>query len=276
MKKNRLILGYLLILFGIGLPLFAFGKLSDRILLDQSRYSSYMDKGDGSKETMDKKIEVYNEGLGKETAIVDPFSNEDYVSDYSFMKNKDAVFAYLNIPKLDLKEPIYLDASKAHLAKGVAHIEGTDLPSQEPGRRAVIAGHRGYYEAIMFLNLHKLDQGDSLSIDWPDQSYHYQVIGKEVIRPWEVDKLNPVQGEKLLTLLTCNPLRPPRKDRLLVNCRLIEEDPAKEKPGSNLKEKIPVDKDVKKVNRGILLVTLALGLAFIFTVFKFLGAIFKK
>ena len=47
-------------------------------------------------------------------------------------------------------KPIRLDASYEHLDKGVAHIDGTALPTGGVGNRSVIAGHRGWYKDVMF------------------------------------------------------------------------------------------------------------------------------
>ena len=209
-------------------------------------------------------IEKYNKSLNGEVNIVDPFATDDYASDYSFLEDKDQVFAYLSIPKIDVTEPVYLDASKKHLAMGVAHIEGTDLPSEKPGTRAVIAGHRGYYQAIMFWNLDKLSAGDSVYLSWPNKTLEYKVDDKEIIEAWEWEKLDSIPGKKMLTLLTCDPLTPPRKQRLLVNCKLVE-DVAKADVTDDNVEAAP---GVNGLKNGILAVTAVLIILLVVFVLK--------
>ena len=272
-RRSKVILGYLLIVLGICIPLYGFLKLSKNIIFAKGKFDSFMKGNQVCDSSMEKKVDEYSDSLTRDVAIVDPFANDNYASDYSFMKNKDEIFAYLSIPKIDLMEPIYLDASKKHLAMGVAHIEGTDLPSDKIGRRSVIAGHRGYYEAIMFWNLGKLSEGDLIYISWPNKTLEYKVIGSEIIEPWEWEKLDPVEGKNILTLLTCDPPTPPRKNRLLVNCDLQkkEDEISKDK----IKKVVDVAEGVKTTNYIILGITILLMLSlllFIFKLIKFLKA----
>lgn len=45
----------------------------------------------------------------------------------------------------------------------------------EENNRSVIAGHRGYFEDLMFLNLGKLKTGDDVFIYRNGESLHYAV-----------------------------------------------------------------------------------------------------
>ena len=164
MKNRRIVFGYILIITGILLPLYGFFGLSRGIVLDKREYRKFMESEVDPK--LEDKVEGYNNSIGKESVIVDPFATEEYISNYSFMEDPDAIFCYLKIPKLDLVQPVYMDASNKHMAMGVAHIEGTDLPGVKKGIRSVIAGHRGYYDAIMFLHLDELFEGDKIYLEW--------------------------------------------------------------------------------------------------------------
>lgn len=273
MKNKRVIFGYILIFIGILLPLYAFIGLSKGIVFDKSEYKKFM--ASEVNPDLDKQVEGYNESLGGDSVIVDPFATEEYVSDYSFLEDKDAIFCYLKIPKLDIIQPVYLDASNKHLANGVAHIDGTDLPGKKKGTRSVIAGHRGYYDAIMFLHLDELTKGDEIYLEWQDKTLLYKVTSKEIISPWEWEKLNPIEDKCMITLLTCDPLLPPRPKRLLVNGELVEKEKV-----STTKVELPKDVEVatnvKKTNNVILIITGALALAFLISVGKFVVYLRKK
>ena len=279
-KKTMRIMGHVLILLGILLPLYGFGSLSKGILLEKAKYRAYMASADASYEKVAPAMEKYNEELGGEMAAVDPFATDDYVAAESFIDDPEGIFAYLRIPKLDLYQPIFMDASKVNLAKGVAHIMGTDMPGLSPGLRPVIAGHRGYYQSVMFMNLEELAEGDSVFVEWKDKSLEYKVYNQEIIEPWEVEKLAPIEGRKLLTLLTCNPKRPPRRQRLLVNCELVEKDDgaAANAPGASAggDKKVAVSKKVKQMNAAVLAITAGLVVLLVWRGKKFVEEIRKK
>lgn len=280
-KKTMRIMGHMLILLGILLPLYGFGSLSKGILLEKAKYRAYMASADASYEKVAPAMEKYNEELGGEMAAVDPFATDDYVAAESFIDDPEGIFAYLRIPKLDLYQPIFTDASKVNLAKGVAHIMGTDMPGLSPGLRPVIAGHRGYYQSVMFMHLNELAEGDSVFVEWKDKALEYKVYNQEVIQPWEVEKLAPIEGRKLLTLLTCNPMRPPRRQRLLVNCELVEKDEAAANGPSAAAaadgdKKVAVSKKVKQMNAAVLAITAFLIILLVWRGKKFVDEISKK
>ena len=169
-----------------------------------------------------------------------------------------------------------------NLAKGVAHIMGTDMPGLSPGLRPVIAGHRGYYQSTFFIYLDELAEGDSVFVEWKDKALEYKVYDQEIIEPWEVEKLAPIEGRKLLTLLTCNPMRPPRRQRLLVNCELVEKDDgaaAANAPAAGAADgdkKTTVSKKVKQMNAAVLAITAALVVLLVWRGKKFVDEIRKK
>ena len=281
-KKTMRIMGHVLILLGILLPLYGFGSLSKGILLEKAKYRAFMASDGAAYEKVAADMEKYNEEMAGEVAAVDPFATDDYVAAESFIDDPDGVFAFLRIPKLDLYQPIFTDASKVNLAKGVAHIMGTDMPGLSPGLRPVIAGHRGYYQSVMFMHLNELAEGDSVFVEWKDKSLEYKVYNQEIIEPWEVEKLDPIEGRKLLTLLTCNPMRPPRRQRLLVNCELVEKDAdgnaanASAAASSGGDKKVAVSKKVKQMNGAVLAITAALVVLLVWRGKKFVEELRKK
>lgn len=184
----------------------------------------------------------------------------------------DQEFAYLVIDKLDIKKPIYLDASDEHLAMGLGHIYGTSLPIGGKDQRSVIAGHRGWYKDVMFLNLHKLDVGDEMKIIRDGGEMIYTVSDFEVIYPDEWEKLQPRRGEDMITLLTCEPLAPPRPQRLLVNgTRVVEEvKPVQEQQSQVIiKDSDQIAQSIRNQNLIIFGITAVLMIALLVAVYKF-------
>ncbi len=166
-----------------------------------------------------KNAEEYNEIVrNSDITVVDPFTAEDYKTSYEKFQNTNIPFAYLVIPKLDKRLPLYLDATLDHISRGVAQVDGTSIPVGGPGTRSVIAGHRGWWGDTMFLYLDQLNYGDYVYLERAEQTMRYVVSDKEVIDPYDWNKLAPRGDADIISLMTCSPFLPPRPNRLLVNC----------------------------------------------------------
>lgn len=263
--KTRVLIGYLFILLGIFMPLLAFTSMSYREIVANKRYAAFREKD----ESLTDDLKKYNEKVTKGDAnIIDPFSNEDYKGYYDIKGiDKEEVFAYLIIPKLDMKKPIYLDATYKHLDLGVAQVEGTSLPLGGKSTRSVIAGHRGWWGDLMFYNVEKLEAGDDIFIDGRSGLLKYKVKGQEIIDPSDWEKILPIEGRDMVTLLTCHPKRPPRPKRLLINAERVVEVAKKDAPV----EKVSEERQVSYLKYGIYGVTLVGWLAFILVFFKMMG-----
>lgn len=219
--KSRVIIGYIFILLGIFLPLLAFTSMSYREIMADKNYASFKAK---DSQVTDDLIDYNKKVVKGESNIIDPFDNEEYQGALDIKGiDKDEVFAYLIIPKLDMKKPIYLDATYDHLDWGVAQVEGTSLPLGGMSTRTVIAGHRGWWGDLMFYNVDKLEVGDEILIDGRTGLLEYRVTGTDVISPSDWESILPVAGKDMVTLLTCHPKRPPRPKRLLINAERVEE-----------------------------------------------------
>ena len=226
-------LGYILILVGLVL------LTSPLVLRTYHDYSARAERKSFQKMEATKSVEeikeedekatAYNEKI-KETdiSVEDPFTTEDYENKYEMFRTTNTPFAYLSIPKLDKYLPIYLDATNEHISKGVAQVAGTAIPIGGPGTRSAIAGHRGWWGDTMFLYVDELESGDYIYIERAEQTMRYVVSDKEIIGPYDWDKLAPRGDLDMITLLTCSPFLPPRPDRLLVNAIRDESGPAEE------------------------------------------------
>ena len=263
--KTRVIIGYLFILLGIFMPLLAFTSMSYRELMANKNYASFKAR---DSQVTDDLIDYNKKVIKGDSNIIDPFDNEDYVGDYDIKGiDKDEVFAYLIIPKLDMKKPIYLDATFDHLDWGVAQVEGTSLPLGGMSTRSVIAGHRGWWGDLMFYNVDKLEVGDEIFIDGRTGLLEYRVTGTDIISPSDWESILPVAGKDMVTLLTCHPKRPPRPKRLLINAERVEEKKADVKPV--VEEK----KEVSYLKYVIYLVTIIGWLAMVLVFIRMMGYI---
>ncbi|HEP1961060.1 TPA: class C sortase [Streptococcus pyogenes] len=221
-KSYHKIIGYLLMGLALLIPIYCFGQMVYQSLSKESHYQAYQASLPKKISlARDKKIASYNHKLNQEQNIVDPFLGEAYHVQYGILDNPDAIYGYLAIPSLDLLEPVYLGADDRHMILGLAHVDGTALPSYAKTQRTVIAGHRGYPIKVFFRYINRLRQGDMLYFNDGKETFSYQMIQSEIIFPSEWEKLTPQKGQNLLTLITCDPI-PTYNKRLLVHFKQVK------------------------------------------------------
>jgi sortase A len=111
-----------------------------------------------------------------------------------------SVVGMLAIPRLGLSTIVIEGVSETDLSFAPGHIPGTSLPG-EPGNVAV-AGHRD----TSFRPLRFIRKGDAITLTTFSGEYSYRVVSTEVVRPEDVQVLDPTKND-ILTLVTCYPFR---------------------------------------------------------------------
>ena len=147
------------------------------------------------------------------------------LTDYGLTDEK---FGVIQIPKLDLEMPLFLGATKQHMADGAAILSQTSVPIGGANTNAVIAGHRGYRGASYFRYITELEIGDQVIITNLWESLSYKVVEKKIIQPYEVEEILIQPGEDMITLLTCHPYASGGKQRYVIYCERITETEDKE------------------------------------------------
>ena len=133
----------------------------------------------------------------------------------------DGMMGYVQIPKIDIKIPIYHTVSTEVLEKAAGHLEGSSLPVGGADTHTVISAHRGLPSAALFTDLDKLKEGDHFLISVLDQILCYEVDQISVVEPSETEALKVEEGKDLATLLTCTPYGV-NSHRLLVRGHRVE------------------------------------------------------
>jgi sortase A len=143
----------------------------------------------------------------------------------------------LIIPKINVNVPVNYgvgndyDSQMAAMADGVAQfaIPGADSVPGQIGN-TVLAGHsssgllsNGNYKFI-FVQLDRLDVGDSIYLNYQSKRYTYTVTKKDVVSPTDVSKLVYPTTKPILTLVTCTPIGT-ANSRLLVTAEQVSPDP---------------------------------------------------
>lgn len=117
----------------------------------------------------------------------------------------DGNIGYIEIPKIDIIEPIYYGASEEVLQISVGLLEGSSFPTGESSTHTVLLGHRGLPSSKLFTDLDKLAVGDVFYVNVLSQKVAYEVDQIEVVTPDKVDYLKIEEGKSYATLVTCTP-----------------------------------------------------------------------
>lgn len=130
--------------------------------------------------------------------------------------------ARITASRIGLDAPVLEGTDQETLKKAVGHFPRTPRPGQ-PGNVA-LAAHRDTF----FFPLRYIRIGDEITLTTPDGSYRYQVDSTRVVKPRNVEVLNPTE-ESVLTLVTCFPFNlrgVNAPERFIVRARRILENTA--------------------------------------------------
>ncbi|WP_429962843.1 class C sortase [Enterococcus sp. AZ072] len=123
----------------------------------------------------------------------------------SIMKQGD-VMGTIDIPAIDIKQmPFYHGTSFKTLDKGLGHFEPTSIPIGGKDTRAVITGHSGVRNQVLFTDIRNLKEGDLFFINILGKRLAYEIDSFEEILPTDADKIKIQPKKDKVTLLTCTP-----------------------------------------------------------------------
>lgn len=201
--------------FLVGLGIFLYPQISSWIINKDinSTISEFETTGITShskdKDELYQEMKEYNQNLYAtgQSKISDAwtFEQEDFtLNNYDY---KDDMIATIEIPKMDIKLPIYLGATKENMAKGIVNLGNTSLPIGGHNTNCVLAGHRGYRGAPFFRDIEDLEIGDEVVIQNFWEQLKYKVLKVKVIYPTESEQVLIQEGKDMVTLITCHPYR---------------------------------------------------------------------
>ena len=215
-KANKLIIG-IIFLAGLSLLLYPFVANQWNNYRQKQLISSYeqtVSEKDAAHE-IDydaelQKAEAYNEAL-LPSILPDSFAvaAASDKEDQSYMDALniagDEMMGIVEIPKIDIKLPIYHTTDEDVLKQAAGHLEGSSLPIGGKSTHAVISAHRGLPSASLFTDLDQLEAGDTFQITVLDRVLVYEVTQTEVVLPEELNDLAVEPGKDQVTLVTCTP-----------------------------------------------------------------------
>ena len=216
-KKASTILFVMIFLAGLSLLLYPFvanewNNYRQKRLIStyESQVSELEAEGAIDYEAEWKRAEAYNKAL-LPSILPDSFAiasaadepDKEYMSCLNI--TDDGMMGIVEIPKINIKLPIYHTTDEDVLSKAAGHLEGSSLPIGGKNSHAVISAHRGLPSAALFTDLDKLKEGDHFLIHVLDDTLCYEVDQISVVEPEETNSLAVEDGEDLVTLLTCTP-----------------------------------------------------------------------
>ncbi len=137
------------------------------------------------------------------SAQVPEEGSEEYLSCLNL--TGDGMMGYVQIPKINVRIPIYHTTTEEVLQKAAGHLAGSSLPVGGVGTHAVISAHRGLPSAALFTDLDKLEEGDHFLLSVLDDTLCYEVDQISVVEPTDTHALVAEADADLVTLLTCTP-----------------------------------------------------------------------
>lgn len=240
-KLNKLIIGFIF-LAGLSLLLYPFVANQWNNHRQKQLISSYeqsvSDKDAAHEIDYDaelQKAKAYNEAL-LPSILPDSFavaeaSEEDKTYMDALNIAGDEVMGIVEIPKINIKLPIYHTTDEEVLKQAAGHLEGSSLPVGGESTHAVISAHRGLPSASLFTDLDQLKKGDHFLIHVLNETLCYEVDKISIVKPEETSSLAVEEGQDLVTLLTCTPYGV-NTERLLVRGHrvpYVEQEVADEK-----------------------------------------------
>lgn len=166
----------------------------------------------------------YNDQLTT-TNLSDAFTDpqEESSNEYKNLLNIDnsGMMGIIEIPKIDIKLPIYHGTSSEALENGVGHLEGSSLPIGGIGTHAILSAHRGLPTSRLFTDLDQLAKGDKFYIYIFDKILAYEIDQVLIVEPHDTKALMVDSNNDYVTLITCTPYAV-NTHRLLVRGKRVE------------------------------------------------------
>lgn len=227
-KKGSLIIGIIFLIVAFGFVLYPLISNTINNCFALSTIDNYKSKVADLKDSKSRYLtdaEEYNHNLSK---LVNDFtySSDSVIDGYDNILNfGDGLIGYIEIPKINVKLPIYHGDRDKVLEKGVVHIPNTAFPIGGIGNHSVLSAHTGYPTQVFFDNLDDLVIGDEIKVSVLDETLIYKVTAKNIVKPDNISLLSVDDRKDLISLITCYPYGV-NSHRLIVTAERLSEIPS--------------------------------------------------
>ncbi|MDV7757218.1 class A sortase [Liquorilactobacillus mali] len=122
----------------------------------------------------------------------------------SLTSESTGMIGKIAVPAVNLKLPIFYGISNNNLLRGA----GTMKAKQKMGTgNYALAGHHMNNPNILFSPLAKAKVGDKVYLTDGKEVYVYQINVRKSISKYQVQVIDDVAGKKMVTLITCDPIK---------------------------------------------------------------------
>lgn len=226
----------------------------------QSYEKSIVGLDQETKTKMLQAAHAYNSSLIGKGELYDPFMSIEKVDKYYMSllnSNGDGVMGYIQIPRIDVKLPIYHTTSDKVLQKGVGHLQGTSLPVGGKSTHVALSGHRGLPSSSLFTDLDLLEIGDIFYMEVLGNTSAYKIDQIKIVLPTETKDLEIIDGKDYVTLITCTPYSV-NTHRLLVRGTRIDYQKAVEEQANEVNNGIHIPFEIQILLIGFTVLALML------------------
>jgi sortase A len=214
MKK---IFALLLILLGIFIMLYpTFTQLYSTIMQERL-FIQWEEHAEGGKSELEKSYKNLEQIFANFEGEPSQGSSESVIQQQQSSDGQQPILGILTIKKINLKLPILEGATQENLKIAAGHLEGTAMLG-ESGNTA-IAAHRSRTYGKMFNRLNELEVGDEIIIEDHTNKNMYEVYEILIVEPEDVSVLEGSENEKIVTLITCEPINT-GTHRLIIHAKI--------------------------------------------------------
>ena len=187
---------------------------------EQSEKSQQRPTENRDGEELYEKMEAYNRQIFEEHQkyLCDVWSQEQMDLDFSMESSGDGMIGYVTVEAMDEEFPLYMNDTQENLNRGGVVVSQTSMPIGGKNTNCVIAAHRTMY----MKGIEQLKPKDRVTVTNLWGTLEYEVVKSIVVSPNEVDAIKIMEGEDMLTLLTCHPYGV-NTDRFVVYCKRVED-----------------------------------------------------
>lgn len=116
---------------------------------------------------------------------------------------KENIFANIRIPKIDLNRNLYsVNSKNNNVNKNIEILKDSDMPDKINGN-FILAAHNGFSSIAFFHDLHKLDLGDEVFINYGKNDYKYVVSDMYDVPKTGKVSIKRDKNRSTITMITC-------------------------------------------------------------------------
>ncbi|MDF2587461.1 MAG: sortase family protein [Anaerocolumna sp.] len=131
--------------------------------------------------------------------------------------SRQQILGMIEIEKIDLKMIIVEGTDWDNIRVTIGHMTQTAAIGDDGN--CALAGHRGGTYGTFFKHIDQLENDDEIKLtDLNGKVFTYIVYDKFITEPTDMSVIEPIQGEKTLTLISCENSG---KTRIIVHARLL-------------------------------------------------------